>query len=658
MSNPWLFLNVAQRSEFLIDRMASTDNINWNDWINQMARQCHITDPAPLKLACELAQVGLHVPSIYHPSCFRLGLESAAILAELGSDIHTLCAAILVHAVQYAKLSLAALEHQFDKKTLKMIESASQIAVIDHLSQLTPSPKQSVDKLRRMMLAMVEDMGAVFIKLAERVVIMHHLSLLDSHLKSDIAQQTLAIYAPLAHRLGIATLKWQLEDSSFAYLHPDDYQHITTLLAEDRVDRERRIHAFTASLQTQLIQAAIHADISGRAKHVYSIFCKMRKKNIPYEEIYDMSAVRIVVNCLEDCYAALGIVHAHWDYLPSEFNDYISKPKANGYQSIHTVIRDTNQQLIEVQIRTHSMHQAAEYGVAAHWKYKEGTTTQNLYEEKINRLRQLLAWHRELTAVDAAQLNPHIFEDQIYVFTPEGDITGLPKGATPLDFAYAIHTELGHRCRGAQVDGKMVPLTYQLRTGERVTIIKARESKPSRDWLNTESGYLKTARARTKVQHWFKKEHNELMVADGKLLLDRELAKHTVNQVPLEKIANALHYKTTEQLYSALGGGHLRVGQVIHAVAKLYPKSMVKPSATVAPAKIRLQSQRSSQFSVQGVDNLLTRVAGCCKPIPGDDIVGYITVGRGVAIHRSNCRRLTRTVFSKQNRIVEVKWNI
>ena len=371
---------------------------------------------------------------------------------------------------------------------------------------------------------------------------------------------------------------------------------------------------------------------------------------------YDVTAARILVDKIEDCYAALGIVHATWDYIPVEFDDYISNPKPNGYQSIHTVITGPSGKLIEIQIRTHKMHEDSEYGVAAHWVYKEGRADVSSYEDKIARLRGLLEWHKELVHDDTSDDNLHedVFEDQIYVFTPAGDIIDLPKGATPLDFAYHIHSDIGHRCRGAKVNGKMVPLTYKLSTGERVAVVTTRDIKPSRDWLNPELGYLATSRARSKVQHWFKQLHHDENVADGKAILERELAKYDIQDPKLDKIAQTLNVKTTENLYAALSNGNVRLGHVLNLIdPDIIKKQQHKPAS---PHKNKTPRSKKSSFSIEGVDDLLTSIAGCCKPIPGDNIVGYITVGRGVTIHRKNCPNMTNPNNNEEERIIDVAW--
>jgi GTP pyrophosphokinase len=434
--------------------------------------------------------------------------------------------------------------------------------------------------------------------------------------RKRLAQETLDIYAPLANRLGIGQIKWELEDISFHYIDPQAYKKIAAFLAERRTDRENRIQENLSLLKNEFTKTKIKATISGRAKHIYSIYRKAQKKQLDYQSIFDYSALRILVPTIDDCYAALSIINNLWENIPEEFDDYIASPKPNGYRSIHTAVIDQEGKHFEIQIRTYAMHEEAEHGISAHWVYKEDKENHNGYEIKITFLRQLLNWHRELAQQNT---NPdktfqEIFEDRIYVFTPENDIIDLPTGATPLDFAYYIHSGLGHRCRGAKINGHIVQLTYTLHTGDRVEIITTQNGTPSRDWLRKDAGYIKTARARAKIAHFFKEQDVGQSIETGKHALEKEFS-------------------------------HKRE---MHSDTVTVPTDTIHSKITSTPA---------THFQVSGIENLLTRVAKCCKPIPGDTVIGYITQGRGVSIHRQDCNNISRLTFENQNRLIQVNWN-
>ncbi len=636
---------------------ALTDATQRDHWLLHVQTTYGITHTEILKKACELSlQLGESITTDQGISAFYQGIEIADILLGLQVDTDTLAAGILASTARYCNLSSETLKEQLGDAVTKLVQGTIAMHPLDKIAHKNDA-NNYVNNVKKMMLAMMSDARVIVIKLAERVSIMRHLKKQNAAIQKKYAQETIDIYAPLANRLGIAQMKWELEDLSFALLEPETYTSIAKLLDEKRVDRDKRITDFKILLKQLLDKAGIQADISGRVKHIYSIYRKMYKKNIPYHEIYDTTAVRILVNKIEDCYAALGIVHATWDYLPEEFDDYISRPKENGYQSIHTVITGPQHKLIEVQIRTQDMHKASESGFAAHWVYKEGRTQTSVYEEKIARLRALLEWHKELTHGKTPLNTFHdvVFADQIYVFTPEGDIIDLPKGATPLDFAYSVHSSLGHRCRGAKVNDKMVPLTYKLSTGERVSILTTREGAPSRDWMNPELGYLVTSRARAKVAHWFKQLHHDEHIITGKQLLEREFAKHNIHEQNLEKIAQALHVKTPEHLYASISTGNIRLGQILSIIDKNITKKQ-KPESIIPAHKTKKLLTEKSRFSIEGVGDLLTSIAKCCKPIPGDSIVGYITVGRGITIHRKDCPNMANLNDVGEHRLIDVSW--
>jgi len=510
---------------------------------------------------------------------------------------------------------------------------------------------------------MVDDVRVALIKLAERTVAIRSLKEASEERRQRVAREVFDIYAPLAHRLGIGQLKWELEDLSFRYLEPLQYKKIAGLLDERRLDREGFIKAVMSELGAALEAVGIKAQISGRAKHIYSIWRKMQRKGLPFSQIYDVRALRVLVPQVSDCYSALGIVHGLWRHIPREFDDYITSPKENGYRSLHTAVIGPQGKVLEVQVRTHAMHEEAELGVCAHWRYK-GTDVKSgaasHYEEKMAWLRQVIEWHEELGDIGglAGQLRLDIEQDRVYVFTPNGHAIDLPQGATPLDFAYRVHTEIGHRCRGAKVGGRIVPLNYCLQTGEQVEIITAKQGTPSRDWLNPNLGYISTARARAKIVHWFKLQAREQNVAAGKALLERELSRLALAKVDYEQLAGKANLKNAEDLFAALGAGDLRLNHLLNLAQQL-----LEPRRS---AQLELLSSKRSSASgktvhaddihIEGVGNLLTQMAGCCQPLPGDAIIGYITQGRGVSIHRQDCAELLQLAEREPQRIISVDW--
>ena len=467
------------------------------------------------------------------------------------------------------------------------------------------------------------------------------------------------IYAPLAHRLGIGHIKWELEDLSFRYLEPHKYKQIASLLDERRLDRQQYIEAVMSQLRHELSGAGIDGEITGRVKHIYSIWRKMQNKGLDFSQIYDVRAVRILVPEVRDCYTALGIVHTLWRHIPNEFDDYIANPKENGYRSLHTAVIGPEGKVLEVQIRTHAMHEEAELGVCAHWRYK-GTdvdSNSNAYEDKIAWLRQVLEWHEEMGDIGglAEQLRVDFEPDRIYLFTPDGHVLDVPRGATPLDFAYRVHTEIGHNCRGAKVNGRIVPLNYVLQTGEQVEIITGRTGGPSRDWLNPNLGYVNTSRARAKVQHWFKQQAREQNVQAGKVMLERELARMALTGTDYAQLIERLGIRSQEDLFAALGSGDIRLNHVVNVAHQLVEPDRHAEQLELIPRR-QQKSGRRGDVHIQGVGNLLTQLAGCCQPVPGDPIIGYITVGRGVTVHRADCATALQLQDRESERLIEVSW--
>jgi GTP pyrophosphokinase len=504
-----------------------------------------------------------------------------------------------------------------------------------------------------MLVTMVDDVRVALIKLAERTCAIRAVKDAPEKKRYRVAREVFDIYAPLAHRLGIGHIKWELEDLSFRYIEPLQYKQIAQLLDERRLDRQEYIDEVMGQLREQLEEAGIQAEITGRAKHIYSIWRKMRSKNIDFSQVYDVRAVRVLVPLVRDCYTSLGIVHSLWRHIPKEFDDYIANPKENGYRSLHTAVVGPGGKVMEVQIRTQGMHEEAELGVCAHWRYK-GTDTpsssSSAYEDKIAWLRQVLEWHEEMGDIGglAEQLRVDFEPDRIYLFTPDGHVLDVPKGATPLDFAYRVHTEIGHSCRGAKVNGRIVPLSYILQTGEHVEIITGKHSGPSRDWLNPNLGYVNTSRARAKVQHWFKQQAREQNVLAGKLMLDRELTRLALNGADYAQLIDKLNIRSQDDLFAAVGSGDIRLMHVVNVAQQLLEPDRHSEQLELIPRRPSKPSRRSD-ISIQGVGNLLTQLAGCCQPVPGDPITGYITLGRGVTVHRADCA----TAMQLQ---IEVNW--
>jgi GTP pyrophosphokinase len=516
-----------------------------------------------------------------------------------------------------------------------------------------------LDNVRKMLVTMIDDVRVALIKLAERTSAIRAVKNAPEEKRMRVAREVFDIYAPLAHRLGIGHIKWELEDLSFRYLHATAYKKIAKLLDEKRLDREDYIKRVIAALQDELCAAGIKADLSGRAKHIYSIWRKMRRKGIDFSQVYDVRAVRLLVPEVRDCYGALGIVHALWRHIPNEFDDYIANPKENGYQSLHTAVIGPEGKVMEVQIRTRTMHEEAELGVCAHWLYK-GTDRGNKsagYNAKINWLRQVLEWQEELGDISglADHLKSDVSSDRVYVFTPEGHVVDLPQGATPVDFAYRVHTEIGHACRGAKVNNRIVPLIYPLRTGDQVSILTSNTQAPSRDWLNPSLGYIQTSRARAKVTHWFKQQNRERNIVDGRAILEDEFRRLSLYDIDLDELARKVQCPAAEDMFGASGAGDLGPAHVANVA-----QQMLEPASEQLDLKLTSRPRKpydtESDIHIRGVGKLKTQVAKCCKPLPGDPIGGYITVGRGVTVHRQDCVTFLNLKDAEPNRIIEVSW--
>ena len=599
--------------------------------------------------------------------CHSKSLEMVEILSALNLDKDSLCAAFLCPLFEYNCITLEFIEENFNKQIYSLCNGVNQMEAIKALQQSQSNQVSAgqVDNIRRMLLAMVDDVRAVVIKLAERLCHLRIVKNSDEETRVLAAKETANIYAPLANRLGIGQLKWELEDLAFRYLHPDVYKKIAKLLDEKRLDRERYMADFVGNLTGQLKELNITGEVYGRPKHIFSIWKKMQQKSLDFEQLFDVRAVRIVVEKLQDCYGALGIVHTSWKHLANEFDDYVATPKPNGYQSIHTVVLGPEGKSVEVQIRTQQMHDDAELGVAAHWRYKEGTASGKSkgFDEKVSWLRKILQWQEDVTESGELidELRSQVFEDRIYVFTPSGDVIDLPVNSTPLDFAYYIHSNVGHCCIGAKVFGRIVPFTYRLKTGDQVEILRSKSPNPSRDWLNPSLNYIHTPRARAKVQHYFKLQDRDKHIITGKDLLDTELAKLKLSHVDLMMTSKRFNIKSIDDLYAAIGSGNARLNQIVnflhHQDEKSKPVEELDPSSVIKqPSQTQKTAIDSNGITVSGVGNLLTHMAKCCHAVPGDPITGFITQGRGISVHRDDCEQLANALKLQPEREVEVQW--
>jgi GTP pyrophosphokinase len=582
-------------------------------------------------------------------------IEMVEILAELNLDAESLATAYLTPYFLNDVVSLDTVEELLGNNVAILLTGVAQMATISTLSHQGKGSVQ-VDNIRKMLLTMVEDVRAVVIKLAEQVCHLRNVKDADEEDRVIAAKETADIFAPLANRLGIGQLKWELEDLSFRYLRPDIYKSIAKQLDDKRLAREAYMEDMVEQVKSRLGEAGIEAEVYGRPKHIYSIYKKMAQKNYEFDQLFDIRAMRIVVERLQDCYGALGIVHTNWRHLNKEFDDYVATPKQNGYQSIHTVVFGPEGKTVEIQIRTQDMHQDAELGVAAHWIYKEGALPGrgSGYEQKISWLRKLLQWQEEV--VDggdlAEELKNQVVEDRVYIFTPSGDIIDLPLGATPLDFAYYIHSNVGHRCIGAKVFGKIVPFTHQLTTGDQVEILTQKQPNPSRDWLNPSLGYIKSSRARAKIHHWFKQLDRDKNLSAGKDILDNELQKLGLNYKDLAPAIKRFNFKELDDLMVAIGAGDVRLNQMLNFVTDRTEDEPVIRFKN--PTKV---SGDKNGIVVDGVGSLMSHVAKCCRPVPGDAIIGYITQGRGIGVHKDDCDSFNNLKEQHPERVLSVSWS-
>jgi GTP pyrophosphokinase len=642
---------------------------NMADWLASLDQRFNEVDVALIRLACDTAE------SLYAGNADVTGVPliqhahgAATILIEMNMDAETIAATMLYAAPEHLNDWQLTLEARFGSQIVGLVEGISRMEQIQALSEIEglhqadrkhDDHAQQVEGLRKMLLAMVQDIRVVLIKLAERSQTLRQLSGASAALQRQIAQECQGIFAPLANRLGVWQIKWELEDLSLRYLEPQLYKEVAKMLDERRVDREQYIVDVVMQLKNELQQAGIKGDVSGRPKHIFSIIKKMKSKHLDFSELYDVRAVRILVDDVKDCYTALGLIHHLWQPIPGEFDDYIARPKSNNYRSLHTAVSGPRGLALEVQIRTFEMHQHSELGVAAHWRYKEGGKSDAKFDEKIAWLRQILAWKDEVADNGdlLEQFKSELFQDKVYVLTPQGKVIDLPNGATPIDFAYTLHTDLGHRTRGAKVNGSIVPLNTKLQNGQRVEILTSKIGSPSRDWLNASLGYLQSASARAKVRHWFKYQHFDENVAQGRAKFDKEMHRAGAGTINHEKIAQKLQFQKLEDFLAAIGRGDISEHQVALAIQEEMAPRAEEP--VVLPAAKRTATPKTqTKVVLEGIGNLQTNTAKCCKPLPPDAIVGYLTRDHGVTIHRGNCTFIARLPNERCNRLLGAQWGV
>ena len=609
-------------------------------------------DEAEIRSAYELAKVNHQGQKrnsgedyIIHP------LHVAMILADMNMDSATIIAGLLHDTIEDTSVTYEDIEKKFGKEIAELVDGVTKLKKLNYKSKA----EKQAENIRKMVLAMAKDIRVIIVKLADRLHNMRTLEYMTEAKKIEKATETLEIYAPIADRLGMSRVKWELEDLSLRYLDPDEYYKLVDMVNKRRKEREELINSIIDTLKVNLERVGIKCEINGRPKNFYSIYKKMKVKGKVFDEIYDLSAVRILTNDIKDCYGALGVVHTLWKPIPGRFKDYIAMPKPNNYQSLHTTVIDNNGETFEVQIRTYQMHQTAEYGIAAHWKYKTGQTKTTSFDENLTWLRQLMEWQKDLNDPNDFMdtLKVDFFADEVFVFSPKGDVINLPEGSTPIDFAYRIHTQVGNTCVGAKVNGRIVPLSYKLSSGDIVDIITNSNSGPSLDWLNI----VKSNQAKKKISQYFKIKDRDINIEKGKEILEKEAKRlnYNVNEFLkdewIDEVRAKLNVSTIDDLYAALGFGTVKLSQVTAKLIDIYNRFNKKPIKNIVKSKRKVQK---SGIDVKGVDGVKVRIAKCCTPVPGDDIIGYITIGRGISVHRADCPNVNNNV--EESRIVQVSW--
>ncbi len=579
------------------------------------------------------------------------GVDVARRVLDMGSDRDAVIATLLIDPGLRETFDESSVEKNFGGKIAQLASGVNQLNTIKEGSPARIDSPEQAEKLRRLLMAIIGDVRVMLIKLCYRVERLRLLKHGDYEERHRVARETLDIYAPLANRLGMGLLKWELEDLAFRALDPQAYKRIAKLLEEKRSEREAFIEKFTTRLKTLLRQQEIDASVQGRVKHIVSIWRKMLRKNLEFHELFDVRAVRILVDSVADCYAVLGVVHTTWQHVPKEFDDYIANPKENGYQSLHTAVVADQGKIVEVQIRSNEMHENSELGVASHWRYKEGARLDRRMESSIAQMRDLLQGSAEEVSDAMSEISTELTNDRVYVFTPTGQVIDIPQGGTPLDFAYSVHSEVGHRCRGAKVNGRIVTLTAVLQTGDEVEILTTRESRPSRDWMNKNLGYIKSAGTRSKVRNWFNHQDFEHNLLDGKSIYDRVLSKYSIHNADLKQVVEHFKRKNGDQFFADIGRGLITSPQILgflQVEPELDPFKKVKKETSTLSSR--------DDVSIHGVGNLMTQFARCCKPVPGDDIIGFITINSGITIHKRSCPNILALPEAKRQRLIEVEW--
>ncbi|MET3616426.1 GTP pyrophosphokinase [Peptoniphilus olsenii] len=585
---------------------------------------------------------------IIHP------LHVALILADMNMDTSTIIAGILHDVIEDTDVTYDYVKEEFGEEIADLVDGVTKLKKLNYKNK----EEKQAENIRKMVLAMAKDIRVIIVKLADRLHNMRTLEYMTEKKKIEKATETVEIYAPIADRLGMSKIKWELEDLSLRYLDKEGYYKLVDMVSKRRNERENLINNLIDTLYKQLNEVGIECEISGRPKNFYSIYKKMKKKGKVFDEIYDLSAIRILTNSVKDCYGALGVVHTLFKPIPGRFKDYISMPKPNKYQSLHTTVIDNNGETFEVQIRTYEMHQTAEYGIAAHWKYKAGVNKTTSFDENLTWLRQLLEWQKDVNDpndfMDTLKID--FFADEVFVFTPSGDVLNLPEGSTPIDFAYRIHTQVGNTCVGAKINGRIVPLTYKLKSGNIVEVITNPNSGPSLDWLKI----VKSPQARKKISQYFKVRDRDKHIERGRDIIEKEAKKQgyqvytIVKDEWLEEVRSKMNFSSIDDLYAALGFGTITINQIFAKLTDIYNRHNKKDDQVKTTDNFARRRQSNQGIEVKGVDGVNVRIAKCCTPVPGDDIIGYITIGRGISIHRKDCQNIINN--TDPSRLVEVKW--
>lgn len=598
-----------------------------------------------VQYAWEVQDIASEMPS---------SLDVAILLSQLSVDETTTIVCLLCDSRLRTPEFYKVIKSEFGDEILHMVQG---IEKLHGFKANKMDSHEQAERLRRMLLTMVDDVRVVLIKLAYRVQRLREIADKDEVTQKAVAAESLEIFSPIANRLGIGQLKWELEDLSFRYLQPDTYKRIAKMLEEKRDEREAFIKQVVAEIKSMLKNAGIEATVYGRPKHIYSIWSKMTRKDVPFSELFDVRAIRVTVNTVSECYTTLGLIHGHWHHIPKEFDDYIANTKQNGYQSLHTAVYGPEGKPVEIQIRTWAMHEFAEYGVAAHWRYKERTEQDEVLEKTIHSIRKLLETPENDEEELLDSFKTELFSDRVFVLTPDGKVIDLPQGATPVDFAYSVHTEVGHNCRGAKVNGHIVPLTTKLENGVQVEILTSKNSGPSRDWLNPNLGYIASNRTRGKIKAWFRQQDYEQNVLDGRAIIERELKRLNIKNPDTDKSIKYFKAQTEEEWQAKVGRGDITSGQLTFGLNQVYADQSVEPLPSVPkPRKTSFKGDKQA-VNVSGVGNLLTTMATCCNPVPGDEIIGFITRGKGVSVHRKDCINILNLDYDKQKQLIAVDWS-